>query len=114
MFGGFGISTGGLTIAILADLNDGERIWLKGDKTTQGVYAAAGCRLFSYTAKGVQRSMNYFSAPDEAMDSADAMRPWALLALECALRARAAKPLVRPKATAKKTAPKRVKPALRS
>ena len=113
MFGGFGVSTGGLTIAILADLDDGERLWLKGDKATHGMFAAAGCRTFSYTAKGVQRSMNYFSAPDEAMDSADAMRPWARLALECALRARAAKPLVRPTAPAKKTTPKGVKPVRR-
>ena len=35
--------------------------------------------------------MNYYSAPEEAMDSPDAMRPWAALALECALRARASK-----------------------
>ena len=29
MFGGYGISTDGLTIAILADLGDGEKLWLK-------------------------------------------------------------------------------------
>lgn len=111
MFGGFGISTEGLTIAILADLGDGEKLWLKGDESTRSRYEAAGCRIFSYAAKGVPRSMNYFSAPDEAMDSPDAMRPWARLALECAVRARASKPLAKPKAAAKKTAKKAVKPA---
>ena len=92
MFGGFGISTDGLTIAILADLGDGEKLWLKGDADTRSRYEAAGCKLFTYPAKGVPRSMNYFSSPEEAMDSPDAMRPWARLALECALRARAVKP----------------------
>ena len=92
MFGGFGISTDGLTIAILADLGDGEKLWLKGDASTRNCYEAAGCRIFTYPAKGVPRSMNYFSSPEEAMDSPDAMRPWARLALECALQARTVKP----------------------
>ena len=108
MFGGFGISTDGLTIAILADLGDGEKLWLKGDDSTRGRYEAAGCKIFTYPAKGVPRSMNYFSSPEEAMDSPDAMRPWAALALDCALRARALKSLVKPKAkkTVAKTAAK--------
>lgn len=97
MFGGFGISTEGLTLAILADLGDGEKLWLKGDDATRSRYEAAGCAIFTYPMKGVPRSMNYFSAPEEAMDSADAMRPWAALALECALRARAAKPVAKPR-----------------
>lgn len=91
MFGGFGISTDGLTLAILADLGDGEKLWLKGDEATRSQYEAAGCAIFTYDAKGVPRSMNYFSAPEDAMDSADAMRPWAALALQCAVRAQAAK-----------------------
>ena len=92
MFGGFGISTDGLTIAILADLGDGEKMWLKGDDNTRSRYEAAGCKIFTNPMRGVPRSMNYFSSPEEAMDSPDAMRPWAMLALECALRARSIKP----------------------
>ncbi len=110
MFGGFGISTDGLTIAILADLGDGEKLWLKGDAFTRARYEAAGCKIFTYPMKGVPRSMNYFSAPEEAMDSPDAMRPWATLALDCALRARASKGLAKPKKLATavaKTASKR-------
>jgi DNA transformation protein and related proteins len=103
MFGGFGISTEGLTLAILADLGDGEKLWLKGDDATRSRYEAAGCAIFIYPMKGVPRSMNYFSAPEEAMDSPDAMRPWAALALECAVRARSAKPV--PKTKAKTLAP---------
>ena len=103
MFGGFGISTDGLTVAILADLGDGEKLWLKGDDSTRSRYEAAGCKIFTYPMKGMPRSMNYFSSPEEAMDSPDAMRPWARLALECALRARA----VKPKTPRKKPACKR-------
>lgn len=102
MFGGYGISTDGLTIAILADPGDGEKLWLKGDKSTRSRYEAEGCQMFTYTAKGVSRSMNYFSSPEDAMDSADAMRQWATLALECALRARMTKPKIPRKMPAKK------------
>ena len=95
MFGGYGISTDGLTIAILANLGDGEKLWLKGDDGTRNQYEAAGCKIFTYPMKGLPRTMNYFSSPEEAMDSPDAMRPWAALALDCALRARAGKDLVK-------------------
>ena len=97
MFSGFGISFDGLTIAILADLGEGEKLWLKGDASTRAHYEAAGSKIFTYPMKGVPRSMNYFSSPEEAMDSPDAMRQWAALALDCALRARAAKGLAKPK-----------------
>ena len=109
MFGGYGISTDGLTIAILTDLGAGEKLWLKGDDSTRSRYEAAGCKMFTYPMKGVPRSMNYFSSPEEAMDSPDAMRPWAALALSCALRARAGRSLVKPKkatTTVNKTAAK--------
>ena len=101
MFGGFAISTDGLTIAILADLGDGEQLWLKGDDNTRSKYEAAGCKIFTHQVKSVPRSMNYFSSPDEAMDSPDAMRPWAALALNCALRARAGRSLFKANEMAK-------------
>ena len=43
MFGGFGISTGGLSIAWVLDLGGGETLWLKGNEETRGLYEAAGC-----------------------------------------------------------------------
>ena len=115
MFSGFRVSTDGLTVAIVADLGDGDKLWLKGDASTRSRYGAAGCKIFTYPMKGVPRSMNYFSAPDEAMDSADAMRPWAAMALDCALRARAGKTggkavskrVAKPKVAAKKTTGKK-------
>ena len=95
MFGGWGISTDGLTLAIIADLGSGEKLWLKADDSVRTQFEAAGCQRFVYHGKAKTASMGYYTAPDEAMDSSDAMRPWARLALECALRARAGKPPVR-------------------
>jgi DNA transformation protein len=91
MFGAWGISTGGYNVAIVADLGAGERLWLKADGAIRSYYEVAGCERFTYTAKGVQRSVNYYSAPDEAMESAQLMAPWARQALECALKAHSAK-----------------------
>ena len=45
--------------------------------------------------------MSYWSVPEEALDSADAMRPWALLAQAAARR----KPVGKPKA--RKAGPQR-------
>ena len=87
MFGGFGISTGGLTIAIMTDLGQGEKLWLKADNETRTQFEAAGCQRFGYLREGVSRSMNYYSAPEEAMDSPQQMAPWARLALDAALDA---------------------------
>ena len=91
MFGAWGISTAGYNIAIVADHGSGERLWLKADGAIRSYYEVAGCERFTYTAKGVQRSVNYYSAPSEAMESPELMAPWARQALECALKAQSAK-----------------------
>jgi DNA transformation protein len=88
MFGGYGISTDGLTIAILVDLGHGEKLWLKASPETTSLFEAAGCERFTYLAKGKAKSMGYYSAPDQAMESAHEMAPWARLALDAALVAR--------------------------
>ena len=95
MFGAYGISSEGLTLAILADLGTGEKLWLKVDETSRARFEAAGCERFVYQAKDKPMSMNYYSAPDEAMESAQLMAPWARLALEAALKARQSKPAPR-------------------
>jgi DNA transformation protein len=91
MFGGWGISTGGMTIAMVADLGAGQKLWLKADGAIRSHYEAAGSQRFTYTARGVERSVNYYSAPGEAMESAQLMAPWARQALDCALKAQSAK-----------------------
>jgi DNA transformation protein len=88
MFGGYGISVDGLTIAILADLGAGEKLWLKDSPETTAKFESVGCARFTYLVKGVPKSMGYYSAPDEAMESANDMAPWARLALDAALAAR--------------------------
>lgn len=91
MFGGWGLSTDGLTLAIIADLGEGERLWLKTDATTVATFEAAGGQPFVYLAKGKPMTMGYRSAPEDAMESPALMRPWAGLALDAALRAHAVK-----------------------
>ena len=88
MFGGHGIYVDDIFIALIAF----ERLYLKVDAQTRPRFEAAGCELFTYEREGQPASLNYLTAPDEAMESPHAMRPWARLALEAALRARAAKP----------------------
>lgn len=116
MFGGWGISTDGLTVAILADLGSGEKLWLKANEQTAGQFRSAGCEQFTYPMKsakapgGVElKSMNYFAAPEEAMDSPAFMLPWARLALEAALQAQGMKLAKRapPAKTIKPTKPEK-------
>lgn len=114
MFGGWGISTDGLTIAIIADLGRGEKLWLKASDDSRTQWEAAGCERFTYAStkdgETVSRGMNYYSAPEEAMDSAHAMEPWARLALQAALSAKAAKPVRSTKPRKAKAKPRSLKP----
>ncbi len=116
MFGGYGISLGGLTVAIMTDLGEGEKLWLKADDGTRTVFEAAGCQRFGYVRDGVARSMGYYSAPEDAMDSRELMAPWARLALQAALMAAEKASLkaavkATTKARTKATAPAAVKPS---
>jgi DNA transformation protein len=101
MFGGYGISTDGLTIAILVDLGQGEKLWLKASPQSAPVFESAGCERFTYLAKGKPKSMGYYCTPEEAMESVHEMAPWARLALEAALAARQPK-VKRPSSTKKR------------
>ena len=98
MFGGWGIYVDGVTIAVIADLTKlggaNEKLYLKVDEVTKKQFAAVGGKRFEMESKdGKTMGMNYFTTPDEAMESPDAMLPWARLALNAALDAKAkAKP----------------------
>jgi DNA transformation protein len=113
MFGGWSISVDGLTFAIIADLGGGDKLWLKADDAVRSRFEAAGCERFVYVGKSKTASMGYYTAPEDAMDSQDAMRPWASLSLECALRAKVPKAPVR-RAAAKKLAVKAAKKSPRA
>ena len=87
MFGGHGFYVDDLFLAIIAF----ERLYLKADAQTRPRYEAAGCEPFVYDGQGKRVTLGYFTAPEDAMESPALMQPWARLALEAALRARAAK-----------------------
>ncbi len=95
MFGGHGLYLDALFVALIAD----EQLYLKADAQTRPRFEAAGCVPFVYPSAGRQVALAYFSAPAEAIESHVAMWPWARLALEAALRARAAKPSAAPRKT---------------
>lgn len=91
MFGGHGFYVDGLFVAIIAF----GRLYLKADAASAPRYEAAGGERFVYEARGQRTALNYWTVPDEAMESPDAMRPWARLAMQAALSARAATPAAR-------------------
>jgi len=87
MFGGWGLYLDDLFVAIIV----GDRLCLKTDAQTAPRFEAAGCAPWIHEAKGKRVPMSYWTVPADAMESPAAMRPWARLAIEAALRARAAK-----------------------
>jgi DNA transformation protein len=101
MFGGWGISTEGLTVAILADLGQGEILWLKANEESRPHFETQGCARFTYLVQGQLKSMNYYSAPADAMESPALMAPWARLAMQAALIAKNAKAAKKPRAKIK-------------
>jgi len=83
MFGGYGLYVDDVFVAIVA----GETLYLKADEQTRQRFADAGSAPFEYTARGKLHATSYWSVPAEAMDSPEAMAPWARLAIEAAMRA---------------------------
>lgn len=108
MFGGHGLYVDEIFVAIVI----GERLYLKTEDATRERFAAAGCEPFVYEARGERRSISYWSAPAEAMDSPAQMEPWARLALQAALSKRAA--AVKAPGRKNKAAPKAAAPATRA
>lgn len=82
MFGGHGLYLDGVFVALIA----GDRLYLKADEASRPAFEAAGCTPFTYAAKGHAMTMNYWTVPDEAMESPALFQPWARRALEAGLR----------------------------
>lgn len=89
MFGGWGVYVDGVMVGLVA----GEAAYLKTDAHTRDVFAATGSKPFVFMAAKRARTIatSYWSVPEAALDSAEAMRPWASLALEAARRKPVAK-----------------------
>jgi DNA transformation protein len=82
MFGGHGLYHDGVMFAVAFE--DG--LYLKVDNQTRALFEAEGCAPFVYAQTDKPLTMSYWSAPAAAMDSPQAMLPWARLAFEAALR----------------------------
>lgn len=86
MFGGHGLRVDGLFFGLIAF----DRLYLKVDAASRPAFEAAGCSPFVYDGKGKSVTLGYWTVPADAMESPALMQPWARLALQAALTARAA------------------------
>jgi DNA transformation protein len=115
MFGGHAFFVGRAMLAI-GDADEW-RLWLKVDDETRARFEEAGGVAFTYASKGGRSTtMSFVTPPDAAMEEADAMLPWARLALEAAERAvakrrpsaaRSTKPKAKPRAAPRRRATRR-------
>lgn len=99
MFGGWGLYAQELFVALIAN----ERLYLKADDTTRPSFEAAGSRQFFYEARGQATTMGYWTVPDEALDAQPLFAPWARLALQAAVAARALRPAPTGRASSRRT-----------
>lgn len=83
MFGGHGIYCDERFFAIVI----ADTLYLKADDQTRDTFTKAGQKPFVFVMRGVEQSMSYYTAPAEALDDFDEMRPWAQMALAAAGRA---------------------------
>ena len=89
MFGGHGIYVDGTIVGIVVD----DVLYLKTDERSRDRFAAAGGGPFRYaTKRGAVQVTAYRQPPDEALESAAALRDWLRLAQDAALRAAARTP----------------------
>ena len=82
MFGGHGLYLDGLLVGVLID----EALYLKVDALTRPDFEAASCAPYVYAITDPPLTMSYWSVPEAAMDSPQAMQPWLRRAVEAALR----------------------------
>ncbi len=87
MFGGYGIYARGTIFGLLDD----DELFLKVDEECRQAFLDAGCRQWVYPGPRGPVPGNYFRPPDQAHEEAEAMLPWAELALGAAARAAAAR-----------------------
>jgi DNA transformation protein len=88
MFGGWGFYCDDLFFAIAAY----ETLYLKADADSAESFRQAGGEPFRVTYKDARtETMNYWTVPEEALESPAAMLPWGKLALAAAVRGRKVK-----------------------
>ena len=82
MFSGRGLFRGGVMFAIVV----GDSLYLKADDQNRPSFVALGLEPFTYRRGERMVALGYFAAPAEALESSDALRPWAEEAFAAALR----------------------------
>lgn len=82
MFGGHGLYLDGTLIGVVID----EALYLKVDEQTRPQFEAVGSAPYVYLGQKTPITLSYWSVPESALDSPEAMRPWAQRALEAARR----------------------------
>ncbi len=87
MFGGYGLYQGGAMFGLLDD----DEVFLKTDESCRGDFVDAGCRQWVYQSRKGPMPTQYYRPPDGAHEDAEAMLPWARLAIGAAQRAASAK-----------------------
>ena len=85
MFGGTGFYADGRIVALEIE----GVLYLKTDAESRPRFIDASGRPFVYDNGKREVETSYWTPPDDALDSGDAMAPWARLAREAALRAEA-------------------------
>ena len=107
MFGGWGVYVDGTIMGIVVD----GRLYLKADARTEPAFAATGNAPFVYESSKGPVPMSYWAVPEEALDSPEAMAPWARRAIEAARRKAVAKKPPKAARGAPEPKPKTLKPA---
>jgi DNA transformation protein len=88
MFGGHGVYARGVMFGLLDD----DELFLKTDEVSRPRFVGAGCRSWVYVGPTQKmENTSYYRPPDGAHEDPEAMLAWATLALDSALRLRAAK-----------------------
>jgi DNA transformation protein len=87
MFGGWGVYLDGEIVVLFAR----GVAYAKTDAQTWADFAAAGSAPFVFEGRGRTVETSYWSLPETALDSSEALRPWAQRALAAARRKPAAR-----------------------
>jgi DNA transformation protein len=97
MFGGYGVYLDGLLVGIVIE----DALYLKADEQTRAHFEKAGSAPYVYLGQQRPITMSYWSVPEEALESSEALQPWLRFAQEAALRKSANKPAPRSRKSAK-------------
>ena len=81
MFGGYGIFKNEHMFGLVAD----DMLYLKADQKTIPSYEELGLGPFVYEKKEKKIAMSYYQAPEEALDSSEALCEWAAQAYKAAI-----------------------------